>query len=373
VAGSVAVGFRRVWALMLFFGLFGALLLSADRAAADGEGEDTPPQIVSGSVTPSYLPASGGNVQIQAEIVDDVGVHMTTAQVYGSDGSYQAIQLYEGYTNNYFGTIEVPPNYSDSSMSYSVEVQAYDTYNAWVNTTIGEIQVEGQPQFDEAPWISFTEMNPTVLPAEGGTVTIAAEAGDNRGLSAVYAAVTGPGGSYTEVGLNGVSSSRFEGTFSPPANSGTLAAEYVVEVVVQDDIGQESRASAGIVTVEAPPPAPSAGQLEIWPGDRSFGSVAVGKEAQRKIFVRNLPQPGAEPVSATARVFGSGTLAFSLPGAPPEGIHFTLQPGEKRAFTVAFKPTAAGLQSGYFQIVRDDGTQTDLMVALSGRGTASKK
>jgi hypothetical protein len=256
VTGSVAASFGRVWALTLFLGLCGALLLSADRAAADGEGEDTPPQIVSGSLTPSYLPYSGGNVQIQAEIVDDVGVHMTTAQVYGSDGSFQAIQLYEGFTNNYFGTLEVPENTSEGTMSYYVEVQAYDTYNAWVNTTIGEVQVEGQPQFDESPWISFTEMNPTVLPAEGGTVTIAAEAGDNRGLSAVYAAVTGPGGSYTEVALNGVSSSRFEGTFSPPANSGTVAAEYVVEVVVQDDIGQESRAGAGIVTVEAPPPPP---------------------------------------------------------------------------------------------------------------------
>jgi hypothetical protein len=258
VAGSVALSFSRARALMLFLGLCGALLMSADRALADGEGEDTPPEIRSGSLTPSYLPSSGGNVQIQAEIVDDVGVHMTTAQVYGSDGSYQAIQLYEGFANNYFGTLEVPANYSEGTMSYSVEVQAYDTYNAWVNTTIGEVQVEGQPQFDEAPWVSMTEMNPTVLPAEGGTVTISAEAGDNRGLSAVFAAVTGPGGSYTEVPLNGVSSSRFEGTFTAPPNSGALGAEYVVEVVVQDDIGQESRASAGIVTVEAPPPPPPA-------------------------------------------------------------------------------------------------------------------
>ena len=254
--GSVAASFRRVWALALFLGLCGALLLSADRAAADGEGEDTPPQIVSGSLTPSYLPSSGGNVQIQAEIVDDVGVHMTTAQVYGSDGSYQAIQLYEGYTNNYFGTLEVPENTSEGTVSYSVEVQAYDTYNAWVNTTIGEVQVEGQPQFDEAPWVSTTELYPSVLPAEGGTVTFRAEAGDNRGLSGIYALITGPGGASTEVAMYALDSSHFEGTFNAPANTGTLGAEYVVEIVVQDDIGQESRPTAGTVTVEAPPPPP---------------------------------------------------------------------------------------------------------------------
>jgi hypothetical protein len=251
-----AVNIRRAWALTLFLGLLGALLLSTDRAAADGEGEDTPPQIVSGSVTPSYLPSAGGNVQIQAEIVDDVGVHMTTAQVYGSDGSYQAIQLYEGFSNNYFGTLEVPENTSEGTMSYYVEVQAYDTHNAWVNTTIGEVQVEGRPQFDEGPWVSSTEMYPSVLPPEGGAVTIRAEAGDNRGLAGTYASVTGPDGTSVEVPMYALDSSHFEGTFNAPANTGTLGAEYVVEVVVQDDIGQESRASAGIVTVEAPPPPP---------------------------------------------------------------------------------------------------------------------
>lgn len=266
MTGSVGLSFRRVWALTLFLGLCGALLLSADRAAADGEGEDTPPQIVFGSLTPSYLPSSGGNVQIQAEIVDDVGVHMTTAQVYGSDGSYQAIQLFEGFTNNYFGTLEVPENTSEGTVSYSVEVQAYDTYNAFVNTTIGEVQVEGQPQFDEAPWVSTTEMYPSVLPAEGGAVTIRAEAGDNRGLAGIYALVTGPGGTSTEVAMIALDSSHFEGTFNAPANAGTVGAEYLVEVIVQDDIGQESRATAGTVTVEAPPPPPPPAEEPWRPG-----------------------------------------------------------------------------------------------------------
>jgi hypothetical protein len=357
-------------ALAMFFGLMGALLLVAGVAAADEPGEDAPPAIVSGALSPSSLSHEGGNVQIQAEIVDDVGVHMTTAQVYGSDGSYQAIQLYEGFKDNYFGTLEVPANYSDSPMSYSVEIQAYDTNNAFVASTIGEVQVEGAPQFDEAPYISWTEINPTVLPPEGGTATISAEAGDNRGLSAVYASVTRPDGSSVEVPLNAVSSSRFEGVFAAPANSGTLAAEYTVEVVVQDDIGQESRATAGIIAVEPPPPPLSAGRLEIWPSDRFFGSVALGREAQRQVFVRNLPRRGGKPVAATARIVGS--LAFSLPGAPPEGIHFTLNPGEKRSFPIAFRPTTVGPHSGFLQIIRDDSGQPGLAVALSGRGVSRR-
>jgi hypothetical protein len=348
------------------------LLTIVGAAGADEEEIDsTGPVIANGVLSPSSLPSAGGNAQISVDIIDESGVQMTTAQVYGSDGSYQAIPLYQGDGDTYFGTLEAPANYSDATMSYSVEVQAYDLYNNYNANSIGEVQVEGQPQFDEAPWISMTELWPQFLPAAGGTATIAAEAGDNRGLGAVYATITPVGGGdSTEVGLNGVSSSRFEGTYEVPANAGPLAAEYLVEVVVQDDIGQEGRATAGTITVEPPPPPPSAGLLEVSPLERSFGQVAIGKEATRVVFVRNLPRKGGEPVAATARLFGSP--AFSLPGAPAGGIHFVLAPGEKRAFTVAFRPTGAGEQAAMLEIARDDGAQSNLGVSLVGRGVAKR-
>jgi Abnormal spindle-like microcephaly-assoc'd, ASPM-SPD-2-Hydin len=348
------------------------LLTIAGSALADEEEVDsTPPVIANGVLSPSSLPWEGGNVQISVDIVDESGVHMTSAQVYGSDGSYQAITLSQGNGDTYYGTLEAPANYSESTASYSVEVQAYDLHNNYNNNFIGEVQVEGQPQFDEAPWISMTEMYPQFLPSEGGAVTIVAEAGDNRGLSAVYATITPvSGGATTEVGLNGVSSSRFEGTYTAPANAGPLAAEYIVEVVVEDDIGQQSRAGAGTITVEPPPPPPSAGLLEVSPLERSFGQVAIGKKTTRVVFVRNLPRKGGEPVAATARLFGSP--AFSLQGASAGGIHFVLAPGEKRAFTVAFQPTSTGEQAAMLEIARDDGAQSNLGVSLVGRGVARR-
>lgn len=251
-----AVSSGRVRLLAVLLGLAAMLLLPAANAVADGEGEDTPPAIAGGWLTPSSLSYAGGNVQIQAEITDDVGLQNVSAQIYGSDGSYQSFQIFEGYEDNYFGTFEAPENASESTITYEVEIQAYDTNNAFAASTIGAVQVEGRPQFDEAPWVSTTEMFPTVLPPEGGAVTIRAEAGDNRGLAGIYALVTAPGGTSTEVPMYAFDSSHFEGTFNAPANSGSLAAEYVVEVVATDDIGQQGRASAGTVTVEAPPPPP---------------------------------------------------------------------------------------------------------------------
>lgn len=241
----------------LLVSMLGVLCLCVGTAAAEEEPEvgadTTPPVFANGLLSPSYLPYEGGNSQISVDIIDETELHSTYAQVFGSDGSYQSIYLYQGNGSTYYGTLEAAANYSDGTVSYLVEVQAYDAFHNYNAAYIGEVQVEPAPQFDESPWISQTSLNPQFLPASGGAVTIEAEAGDNRGLSAVYATITPvSGGSSLEVGLNGVSSSHFEGTYEVPANLGPTASEFLVEVVVEDDIGQQGRALAGTITVEAP-------------------------------------------------------------------------------------------------------------------------
>lgn len=271
-------------------GLLGALLLCVGTAAAAEEepgADTTPPLITNGVLSPSSLSYDGGNSQISVDIIDETELHSVSAQVYGSDGSYQAIALYQGSGSTFYGTLEAPANYSEGTVSYSVEVQAYDAFHNYNASSIGEVQVEGRPQFDEAPWISITELWPQVLPPEGGAVTIAAEAGDNRGLGAVFATVTPvSGGASTEVGLNGVSSNRFEGTYQAPANMGTAAAEYIVEVVVQDDIGQGARATAGTIAVEPPAVTPPTSSCKGRPHRPDFlptgpqGCGTSGKKAR---------------------------------------------------------------------------------------------
>jgi hypothetical protein len=359
---AVSTGARMLAVLLALVGM--SLLLAGPVAADEPELEDNPPQIVGGAVSPSSLSYEGGLVQLSADVVDDIGVSMVFAQIYGPDGVNQAIQLFQGNESTYFGTLEVLPNYSEFAVSYGVEIQAYDTNNAFVSTTIGEVQVEAAPQFDELPYVNEATVTPQLLPATGGTVTISAEASDNRSISAVFATVSSLDGS-TEVPLSPISFSRYEGTFAVPANSGPLAAEYVVEVVAQDDIGQESRVSAGIVTVEPPLP-PSPGQLQIGPAVPSFGSVALGKTARRQVFVRNVPRRGGAPVEATARIVGSP--GFSLAGASAEEIHFSLRPGEKLVLPIEFRPTTPGEHSATLEIVRDDGGQPGLAVGISGRG-----
>jgi hypothetical protein len=364
--GQVAGSFGRIRVLAVLAMLAGVSLMAAGPAVADETGiEDNPPSILGGEVTPGSLSYEGGNVQFSAEIVDDFGLFMTYAQIYRPDGSTELIQIFQGNENTYYGTLEVPPNYSEQSVEYGVEIQAYDTNGAYVATLIGGVQVEGRPQFDESPYVTNAELNPSFLPSEGGTVTISADAGDNRGLAGLFATVALPGGGSAEVPMNPTSSTHFEGAYEVPANSGPLAAEYLVEVVAQDDIGQEGRGSAGTITVAAPPPPPSAGELVVRPAKRSFGRVTVGRTAKRRVVVRNLPLEGGESVEATALIGGSG--AFSIAGAS-SAVHFALQPGERRAFTVEFRPTTPGQQFASLEIVRDDGAQPGLAADLAGRG-----
>jgi hypothetical protein len=363
---SFAVGLKRVQVLAMFLGLVAVMLLAADRAAADEGGvEDNPPSLGFTAVTPSSLGYEGGNVQIQAEVTDDFGVGTVYAQIYGPNGN-QAFQLFEGFEHNYFGTLEVPANYSESTVEYQVEIQAYDTANNYIGSLIGGVQVEAAPQFDEAPYVTATEMFPQVLASEGGQVTIRANAGDNRSLSGIFAMVSLPGGGSTEVGMYAIGGDQFEGTFTAPPNSGPLAAEYSVEVVAQDDIGQEGRASAGTITVEAPTLVPGPGTLETWQLDRSFGSVRVGGVGQRSVAIRNVKSKKSGPIGATARLVGSP--AFSLPGAPAGSVHFVLDPGTREVIPIEFRPTAAGSQTATLEIVRADGGQPGFSVALSGRG-----
>jgi hypothetical protein len=362
---TTGIGWARVLATLLT--LVGAMLLLCGQAVADGGGpEDSPPMIGGGAVTPSSLSYGGGNVQLSAEVSDDFGVSMVYALIYDPDGSTQLIQLYQGGLDTYYGTLEVPENYSNEQANYGVEIQAWDTNGGYAGSLIGGVQEEAALPFDQYPYVVGETLAPSYLPAEGGPTTISVEASDDRSVANVYALLTTlPGGGDTDLTLSPRGENRYEGTFTAPANSGPLAAEYLVEIIAEDDIGQQTRVTAGTLVVAAPPPPPpSVGRLKSSSRVRRFGAVPVGKAAKELVFVRNAPRVGGAPVEGTVRI--NGSAGFSLVGS--SGGHFVINPGERHAFQVKFKPTTNGQQTASLEFVRDDGGQPGFAVGLSGRG-----
>jgi hypothetical protein len=346
--------FSKVWLLL-------TLILGLTAVPAQALEDETPPTISNPTVSPSSLPKEGGSVTISANIFDESGITAAWATVTGQDGFGQSVGIFDFGGNFFSGGIDIPQNFTDQTLSYQVEVGAVDGNGLSSTEPAGEIQVEAQPQFDEAPFVFDPSVEPDDLPSTGGAVTIQASASDDRAISEVYAVVTGPGGTTTLVSMEGISSSRFQGVFDAPPNASTSPVLYSVEITALDDIGQFDTESAGFITVAAN----AAGLLEVRPEQRFFGQVRVGESKRMAVTVKN-GSPGSTP--PITGVLALSSDQFSIVGAGSEPVPFELAPGESLKVSIRFRPTSSGLKTGRLLIIRSDGGQPDLGVELSGRG-----
>jgi hypothetical protein len=352
--------------------LLGALLLALPAgAAACGEDgtEDTGPLVTEAKLTPANLPSEGGTGVISARVEDDCGVQQVYAEINSTEGTYIGFQLLptEALNSNsavYRGEFQIPANFQEWEVGYQGNVSAEDTNGAFAEAYAGEIDVAGMPPFDEPPYISAASSAPSVWGAWGGTTKISAEASDTRSLASVYAIVTNPDNSETEIPLGATSFSHFEGTLELPANFTGEPQIYSVAVFAEDDIGQTTGAYGGAITVE-PKGTPHPGQLTLEPNALHFGPVSIGQEVSASVVLSNTGKPGSPPVSGFLRASGP---QFSLPGASDEGLSFTLGPGEQQVVAVDFQPSAKGQQAGRLALARADGRQPNKGVSLFGWG-----
>jgi hypothetical protein len=242
-------------AVAVLFALLVALVGAPDRAVAAGT--DFPPVVTNGVVSPTGLPNTGGTITVTVDAVDDVGLATVWIEAMGNDGSYASVEMVPSLVDtSYSATLSIAANPSDQPVSHTIAVHAWDGNSGETIAWLGEVQVDATPQFDELPIVSDPSVDPRELPAAGGTVTIQATATDTRGISEVLAVVASPGGGSTVVYLEAISSSRFEVTFTAPANTGAAPLEHAIEIFAYDDIGQQASVDAGIVTVAAQPGRP---------------------------------------------------------------------------------------------------------------------
>jgi hypothetical protein len=364
-------GLKRRWSLAgILLAVLVPLGLSPAGAGAQ-EQVDTPPVVTNVTASPNSLPAEGGLVTIFADASDEGGgVSQVEAEITGPFGGPEIVLMdVTGVGQTYSGSLTIPANFTDSQVNYSIIVQAIDLNG---NSTWAEgsgISVDAAPQFDERPIVSDPSVQPSSLPSGGGASTIRVTATDDRAISEVYATITASDGSTTNLPLGGISSSQFEGVFTAPANAGTTAAQYAIEVTALDDIGQFATADAGLVTVAAAPPPPSPAKLSVSPGKLSFQTIRVGDRGRESIVIRNTGRRSAGAVSGVVAVSGAG---FALVGAGPTGITYTLRPGESKTIKVEFRPTSPGRYAGTVAVRRNDGAQPGLAVRLSGQATPKK-
>jgi hypothetical protein len=372
MSGAMVANLKgRVWvAALVLLGVF--LWVSPGKAAAAVCGEEGPgPLIKEAQVTPSSLPFQGGTGAIKTRVESDCGVTVV-AEITSTEGTWWSFELLPSEedlnTNHrvYRGEFQVPENFQEWAVSYSVTIHAYEQEGPSAEASAGEIEVAGVPQFDEPPWIDSPSVSPSLWGGGGGTSKIKVSAGDNRGIANVYAIVTYPKGKEVEVPLEGVSFSSWEGLFNVPYNPTATAQTYSVAVFAEDDIGQTTGGFAGTITVE-PKGTPNPGYLVLEPAYLRFGSLPTSgaHKTMRSFVLRNPGKPGSPPVSGVLHTWNP---QFFLPGASEEALPYTLAPGEERTFEIGFSPYLTGQQTAQLSLNRSDGRQQNTILSLFGWG-----
>lgn len=364
-------GLKRLRLAAVLLTILAPLALSPAGAGAQ-EQIDTPPVVSNVTASPSSLPAEGGLVTIFADASDEGGgVSDVQAEIQGPFGGPEIVLMsFTGVGQTFSGSLTIPGNFTDSQMDYSITVHAIDLNGNSTWASGSGITVAAAPQFDERPIASDPSVAPSSLPSGGGASTIRVTATDDRAISEVYATITGPDGTTTNLPLDGISSSQYEGVFTAPANTGATAARYAIEVTALDDIGQGSTVDAGVVTVAAAPPPPSSAKLTVSPGRLSFPTIRVGDRGRASIVIRNTGRRSAGTVSGVVAVSGAG---FALVGAGPTGIAYMLRPGESKVLKVEFRPAGPGRYTGTVTVGRNDGAQPGLAVRLAGQAIPKRR
>ena len=200
------------------------VLSSASAVAAQ---DNQAPVLSNFTAAPGSLGPEGGTVTtITVDATDDIGVTAVGATVYFAKGGGAAgvplVAADPGTPDTYSGMVEIPSNHTHEPVGHGVEVTATDTNGETTLELLGWIDVDGQPVFDQAPYVFDATLSATSLPSGGGTFTIGATATDDRSISEVYAVVTDNDGGATYVPLERTSSDRFESPWTARQTQGYL-------------------------------------------------------------------------------------------------------------------------------------------------------
>jgi len=120
--------------------------------------------------------------------------------------------------------------------------------------------------------------------------------------------------------------------------------------------------AAGCVGVVSKPGTPPVGVLDVSPNPVQFGNVMVGSSAKQTVAVTNA---GVGNVTLTKIAMSGAGFTISGPSTP-----ITFTPGQSENFTVTFKSTGTGLESGNISITIGD-LAPQLVASATATGVAA--
>ena len=101
--------------------------------------------------------------------------------------------------------------------------------------------------------------------------------------------------------------------------------------------------------------------IQVTPGNLSFGQVALGTSSKRRILVENIGYNDLEITSINADTQGTGAYAA-------DRAAFVVRPGQSQVVEITFSPTAAGDLASELLVSSNDSDEGEYRVPLMGQG-----
>ncbi len=178
----------------------GVAWLYAGSIAQDAtDTSDQRPTVEVTMVSPAFLLVGGGQVRIQATAHDDHAISQVYAVVDGP-GVPTTVPMTLFSPSDYEGFITIPANTEPNAVGYTVVAHVFDDLGQEGTDAGPSIVVDPFLVETETPVFSNVVINPSTVPAEGGTVTISATITSSVGISEAGFTVELNGGSGGQIG-----------------------------------------------------------------------------------------------------------------------------------------------------------------------------
>ena len=282
------------------------------------------PVLSNAKVEPSVLSSEGGLVTLSVYVSDNAGATSGSAVVTLPDNNTATVDLTfksgDAKTGTWEGTYTAGPNATLEDLSYTVIFTARDGSGNESDPVVVTFTVPLTPD-SVAPVLSNAKAEPSVLPKEGGLVTLSVDATDNTGATSADAVVTLPDNSQVTVGLTDNGTGTWTGTYTTGPNATLEDLSYTVIFTARDGSGNESSPASVTFTVPLTPDsvAPVLSNAKVEPSSlpEEGGMVALRVDAADANGVTSanavvtLPDNSTETVSLTDGGTGTWTGIYT--------------------------------------------------------------
>lgn len=264
------------------------------------------PVITSLTPSPSTLPAAGGTLSVDADIVDLEGDAITATAEVPNQASV-AMTLVSSPTPHWHGSLVLPANTGSVDTRVTVTVKAWDAGHVSSPTSRSAQVTVASAVVNRPPVIASLLAAPTTVPSTGGEVTVDATFTDAEG-DALTATLSAPGLEPASMTLLSSPTPHWHGALHVPASQSANSQDLVLTVKVWDAAHVSAPTTRTTSTMQLANQSPTIANLVVTPGGQSVRAAVVAPSAGTSLLVEcDIVDTEGDAISASATLTNNTT------------------------------------------------------------------